>query len=409
MKFGIVPQLIALATCILITLSCSENATDTAIENTPVKEEKIDSFAVDFPELHDSTRKELRDTLYALFKTVVPFDRFNGMVLVAKNGKVVYERYLGTANESSGLKVSAETPMHVASISKVITAITVLRLVDQKKIALDVPVKNYLKDFPYPDVQVRHLLNHRSGLPNYAYFPDSLLPQKNMLSTQGVLRLLKKHNYPTYFPPGTHFSYCNTNYALLALIVEKVTNTSFPKYVKKTLFEPLKMTHSFIASDTLLPKNAARSYDSKREFQEYNTLDAVYGDKNLYTTVRDLLLLDKALYSDNFLSKATKKEMMRGYSYEKPGKSNYGLGFRLREEKGKSTFVFHTGWWHGNTGCYAHLVEDNVCMIIISNHYTKSVFGINQLSNLFGDYPYAPLIDPKENFITMDDAIQQMK
>jgi CubicO group peptidase (beta-lactamase class C family) len=256
---------------------------------------------------------------------------------------------------------------------------------------------------------VRHLLNHRSGIPNYAYFPDSLLPKKNMLSTKGVLRLLKKYNYPLYFPPGTHFSYCNSNYALLALIVEEVTKTPFPKFVKKELFDPLKMTHSFIATDTALPKNVALSYNSKKEFQEYNNLDAVYGDKNLYTTARDLFLLDKALYSDNFLSAKMKKEMMRGYSYEKPGKSNYGLGFRLREEKGKSTFVFHTGWWHGNTGCYAHLVEDNACMVIISNHYTKSVFGINQLSNLFGDYPYAPLIDSKENFVSMDEAIERLK
>lgn len=390
-----------------IATSCSGE------KNTPnIKAEKtktIDSFAYQFPNISDSAANELRDSLYHHFKAVVPFENFNGMVLVAKNGKIVYERYLGTANEKTGLKISKETPIHVASISKVITAVTVLRLVDKKLIELDVPVQKYLKDFPYPEVQVRHLLNHRSGLPNYAYFPDSLLPTKNMLSTQGVLRLLKKYKYPLYFPAGSHFSYCNTNFALLALIVEKVTKTSFPKYVKKELFDPLKMTHSFIASDTLLPKGTALSYNSRKEFQGYSTLDAVYGDKNLYTTARDLFLLDKALYSDNFLSAKMKKEMMRGYSYEKPGKSNYGLGFRLREEKGKSTFVFHTGWWHGNTGCYAHLVEDNACMIIISNHYTKSVFGINQLSNLFGDYPYAPLIDSKENFVSMEDAIERLK
>ncbi len=390
-----------------LSISCENNKAKT--DNAPKKVEVVDSFAHKFPSISDSTTKELRDSLYALFKTVVPFENFNGMVLVAKNGKIVYERYLGKANEKTGLNISKETPIHVASISKVITAVTVLRLVDQKLIELDVPVTKYLKDFPYKDVKVRHLLNHRSGIPNYAYFPDSLLPSKNMLSTQGVLRLLKKYNYPQYFPSGTHFSYCNSNYALLALIVEKVTKTPFPKYVKQTLFDPLKMTHSFIASDTILPKNAALSYNSKKEFQEYNTLDAVYGDKNLYTTARDLFLLDKALYSDNFLSEKVKKEMMRGYSYEKAGKSNYGLGFRLREEKGKSTFIFHTGWWHGNTGCYAHMVEDNACMIIISNHYTKSVFGINQLSNLFGDYPYAPLIDSKENFVSMEDAIERLK
>lgn len=398
---------IALLSILIAALSCSGEQTVQA-ENTKT-EVKKDSLAVEFPELKDSIRESLRDTLYTLFRELTPSREFNGMILVAKNGKIIYERYLGTANEKSGMKISKETPMHVASISKVITAITVLRLVDQKKIKLDVPVTDYLKDFPYPEVEVRHLLNHRSGIPNYAYFPDSLLPKKNMLSNKGVLRLLKKYNYPLYFEPGKHFSYCNSNYALLALIVEQVTDQSFPKHVKETIFDPLKMTHSFIAKDTLLPKNCALSYNSKGEFQGYNTLDGVYGDKNLYTTSRDLFLLDKALYSDNFLSKKVKKQMMQGYSYEKPGKSNYGLGFRLREEKGKSTFIFHTGWWHGNTGCYAHLVDDNTCMIILSNHYTKSVFGINRLSYLFGDYPYAPLIDSKENFVSMDEAITKLK
>lgn len=396
----------------LVTLafivSCNQNSTKTDKEIAAEKKE-VDSLAYAFPELSDSIKKELRDTLYQLTNELTPAPQFNGTILVAKNGKIIFERYLGIANEKTGLKISKETPLHVASISKVLTAITVLRLVDQKKIKLDVPVKWYLKDFPYPNVQVRHLLNHRSGIPNYAYFPDSLLPKKTMLSTQGVLRLLKKYNYPLYFEPGTHFSYCNSNFALLALIVEKVTGQSFPKYVKKEIFDPLKMTHSFIASDTVLPKNTALSYNSKGVFQGYNTLDAVYGDKNLYTTPRDMFLLDKALYSDHFLSKKIKDEMMHGYSYEKPGKSNYGLGFRLREEKGKSTFVFHTGWWHGNTGCYAHLVKDNVFMIIISNHYTRTVFSLNRLSFLFGDYPYAPLVDAKENFIQMNDAIEKLK
>jgi hypothetical protein len=112
-----------------------------------------------------------------------------------------------------------------------------------------------------------------------------------------------------------------------------------------------------------------------------------------------LYKLDKATYSNNFLSKKARKEIFKGYSYENPGKSNYGLGFRLREEKGKKTIFFHTVWWHGNTGCYATLRKDTVCMIVLSNQYTKKVFSINSLSLIFGDYCVSPLIDQKENFI----------
>jgi CubicO group peptidase (beta-lactamase class C family) len=219
---------------------------------------------------------------------------------------------------------------------------------------------------------------------------------------------LNQYKMPLYFPPNSQFSYCNTNYALLALIAERVTSKKFPRIAQETIFEPLGMTDSFINDGRQNSDTIARSYDSRNQLEPFTNLDGIYGDKNLYTTARDLLKLDKATYSSDFLSSSIRKEIFRGYSYERKGKSNYGLGFRMREDKGKSTLFFHTGWWHGNTGCYASMRQDTICMIIISNHYTKKVFGINRLSTLFGNYPYEPLIDAKENFIKPIDAKSQM-
>ena len=176
------------------------------------------------------------------------------------------------------------------------------------------------------------------------------------------------------------------------------------------------MTDSFINDGSKNSDSLAQSYDSRNRVEPFTNLDGVYGDKNLYTTARDLLKLDMATYSNVFLSDSIKKEIFRGYSYERKGKSNYGLGYRMREDKGKSTLFFHTGWWHGNTGCYASLRQDTICMVIISNHYTRKVFAINRLSTLFGNYPYEPLIDTKENFIRpnaaklhMNQAIRRKK
>jgi CubicO group peptidase (beta-lactamase class C family) len=341
---------------------------------------------------------------------------FNGMFLVAKNGEIVYERYKGMANHQFNQRVDKHTPLHVASISKVVTALVICKLVDSNQVVLDKDIRSYLPEIMYKGITVRMLLNHRSGIPYYGYFPYSIWPATKTLTNQKIVQLLNAYKMPLYFPPNSQFSYCNTNYVLLALIAERITHKKFPRLAKELVFDPLEMTDSFINDGSKNSDTLSRSYDSRNSLEPFTNLDGVYGDKNLYTTARDLLKLDKGTYSSRFLSDKIKKEIFKGYSYEHKGKSNYGLGFRMREDKGKSTLFFHTGWWHGNTGCYASLRQDTICMIILSNHYTKKVFAINRLSTLFGDYPYEPLIDTKENFIRpeaaklqMDEAIRKKK
>lgn len=329
---------------------------------------------------------------------------FNGMFLVAKNGEIIYERYKGMANQQFKQRVDKHTPLHVASISKVVTAIVICKLADSQQIILDKDIRSYLPEIMYDGITVRMLLNHRSGIPYYGYFPYSIWPANKTLTNQKIVQLLNTYKMPLYFPPNSQFSYCNTNYALLALIAERITRKKFPDLAKELVFEPLKMTDSFINDGSKNSDSLAQSYDSRNRVEPFTNLDGVYGDKNLYTTARDLLKLDMATYSNVFLSDSIKKEIFRGYSYERKGKSNYGLGYRMREDKGKSTLFFHTGWWHGNTGCYASLRQDTICMVIISNHYTRKVFAINRLSTLFGNYPYEPLIDTKENFIRPNTA-----
>ncbi len=325
---------------------------------------------------------------------------FNGMFLIAKNGHIVFERYKGVANKKYKTEIDKYTPLHVASISKVITALIVCKLVDSNEIKLDKDIRSYLPEIMYSGITVRMLLNHRSGLPYYGYFPYKVWPATKNLTNDKIIQLMNNYNLGLYFPANSQFSYCNTNYALLALIAERVTKKPFPKVAEELVFKPLNMKNSFINDGSLNTDSISRSYDSRNRLEPFTNLDCIYGDKNLYTTARDLLQLDKATYSNSFLSKEIKAEIFKGYSYERKGKSNYGLGYRMREDSGKSTLFFHTGWWHGNTGCYASLREDTICMIIISNHYTKKVFSINRLSSIFGNYPYEPLIDMEENYVS---------
>ena len=351
------------------------------------KETKI-SYQSHFSTPSKSYIKDKNQKIHFFYDHFIGGERFNGMFLVAKNGVILYEKYNGFSNIADSCSISNSTPLHLASISKVATAIAILRLVDRKLLMLDEDVRNFLPELPYEGISVRMLLNHRSGIPYYGYFTYETWPMGKMLRNRDVLLLLKKHKFPLNFKPNNHFAYCNTNYALLALIIEKITKKRFPIAMQELIFKPLKMTNTFIMDHTREKDSVSQSYSSGMTRQAFDYLDDVYGDKNMYSTVRDLLKMDLGTYSDNFLSKASKKEMYRGYSYENSGKKNYGLGMRIVELEGKDPYFFHSGWWHGNKGCYASLRADSVCIIALTNTNSQCVYSINRLSTSFGNYPF---------------------
>jgi CubicO group peptidase (beta-lactamase class C family) len=194
------------------------------------------SFLPKFPEPSKSYVRAHQKDIDKFFKEVMGGRYFNGQFLVAKNGQVIYFKAQGYANFRKRWKISPKTPLHVASVSKVATALAILRLVDQKKILLDGDVRRYLPDLPYEGITVRMLLNHRSGIQYYGYFTYYTWHLGKTLYNKDILDLLKEHKFRLNFPPGKKFSYCNTNYALLALIVEKVTRKPFPIENEKHLY-----------------------------------------------------------------------------------------------------------------------------------------------------------------------------
>jgi len=349
---------------------------------------KRDVYTPIFNGLSTNYISNKRKQIYPFYNQILGKDRFNGMFLVAKNGKIIFEKVNGYLDFAKEKKLKINTPIHLASISKSVTALAIMRLFDKNKIALEDDVRKYLPIFPYKSVTIRMLLTHRSGVPYYGYFADKIWDHSKKMTNQDVLLLLNKQFFPLNFPSGTHFAYCNTNYALLALIVEKITGLKFPKAMKKLVFDPLKMYNSFIIDTPDEINTISPSYNSRFQIQEVDFLDGIYGDKNMYSTARDLLKMDIATYSTNFLSKKSREEIYKGYSYENTGTRNYGLGMRMVEVPNKKPYFFHTGWWHGNTGCYATLRRDTVCIIALSNAYTRSVYQVHRLTEMFEGYPF---------------------
>ncbi len=311
-------------------------------------------------------------------------------LLVAKNGQIIYERYQGVADKNEGTKITQDTPLHIASVSKVFTATAVLLLVDKGKIELDQKVNTILPEFPYPDISVRNLLSHRSGLRNYAYFIEDkgVWDLRQTITNQDILNLFTEKDIKCDCPADTRFCYCNTNYAMLALIIEKATGMKYPEAMKTMIFDPLEMHDTYVFDYNKDRQTAVPSYKGNMMEIGLDHLDAVYGDKNIYSTPRDILKFDLARTAPTFLNKKLREEMYKGYSYEHKGEKNYGLGMRMYEWEGGQKFYFHNGWWHGSTSSYISLVKDHVTIIALSNKFTRNTYAVRKLAPLFGDYPF---------------------
>ncbi len=328
---------------------------------------------------------QLKENCTAWYDSILKNSGFNGAVLVAKKGTIVFEKYQGLAHLEGEDKINEQTSFHIASVSKTFTAMAVLKLFEEKKLSIDDEFSKYFPTFNYPGVTIRTLLSHRSGLPNYVYFIDEIGWDKNVfVKNQDVFNILvdRKNELKNITPPNRHFSYCNTNYALLALLIEKLSNSTYPQFIKKYIFDPLQMTHSFVYTQ-LDSSRITPSYDWRGQPIPFNQLDMVYGDKNIYSTVEDLLKWDRLLSTNLFLSTSSLKEAYTPYSNEKAGIKNYGLGWRMNiYPDGKKT-IFHNGWWHGNNASFIRLIDEDATIIVLGNRYNRGIYKSKLLIKLF--------------------------
>jgi CubicO group peptidase (beta-lactamase class C family) len=303
---------------------------------------------------------------------------FNGSVLVASKGKILYERYFGMADLAANRKITPESPTQLASTSKPFTAGAICLLKDRGLLRFDDLVNKYITNFPYPNITIRNLLSHRSGLPDYLHFgiPLRTPGMPKLMSNDELLDILAAKVPKLNFTPDTRFTYCNTNYAVLASIVEKISGISFPLFMKKMLFEPLGMKNTSIYGiNEQHPSNYCKNYKGSAWTEQKDMEhDGIYGDKGCYSTVRDMYKWDQALYSSTFLKKTTLQEAYAPYSMEKPGVKNYGLGWRMLLYPDGQKIIFHNGYWHGNNTDFYRFIDENFTIIVLGNKYNKQIY-----------------------------------
>jgi CubicO group peptidase (beta-lactamase class C family) len=364
---------------IALLVSCKHSATTD--KHTTVSE--AGSFK--YRQLSPEEKAQYATAVKRMYDSMLGKRGFNGSILVAKNGEVLFEDYQGFANLRTKDSITPTTPFHLASTSKTFTGMAIMKLHEEKKLNLDDSLQVFFPQFPYPGISVRMLLSHRSGLPNYVYFMPADPEWKHKLATNNdMLQFMIDKKPALYSYPNRGFHYCNTNYALLALIVEKVSGQSFPEYLSNTIFSPLGMKHTFVFSI----KDSANyhpSYQYNNRPFNLEPMDCVYGDKNVYSTARDMLLWDKAIYSNRIVSQATYEEATQPNSNERPSMHNYGLGWRLMIMPNSTKIVYHNGWWHGNNTCFTRLVADTATIIILGNKFNKGIYAGMKIGTIFNN------------------------
>ncbi|WP_336516554.1 serine hydrolase domain-containing protein [Pollutibacter soli] len=324
----------------------------------------------------------------SLLNSLYSQGKLNGNVLVAEKGKVIYSHSFGFANETTKVELNEKSIFNLASVSKQFTAMAIMMLKEKGKLNLDDEIKKYIPELTiYSGVTIRHLLNHTSGLPDYAKLLDSLWDKTKIANNNDVVTLLAKHKPTALFKPNTQYKYSNTGYAILALIIENVTGTSYSDYMNKTIFRPLKMRSTFVYTPRLTPRdinNFATGYmldslnklvlpDSINETKFVFYSDGIVGQGRIHSSTLDLLKWDRALYTNKLLSKEGMEEIFEVATLEDKSKTKYGFGWYVEESADYGKITNHSGSWPGYVNFIERHVRNDKTIVILQNHVNPSM------------------------------------
>lgn len=332
-----------------------------------------DDFIIDLDSFRIRAKSHWIDSI---FKNLDRRAGFNGVVLYSEKGRVVYKKGFGMADFRDKERITTNTPFQLASVSKSITAAAIMILKDNGKLGFNDTITKYIPDFPYKGITIKHLLTHRSGLSRYMSLAHKKWKNKRKpLTNKKMIDLFIKYEPKPYFKPDEGFHYCNTNYAVLAYLVEVITQMPFGKFVKMEIFRPLQMENSFVYSmndDSIVPsyidKGATgyryQGWRLRRVRNDY--LNGIVGDKGIYSTVEDLYKFDEALYSQTFISDSTLHEAFTPGSPDYwRRRDNYGYGWRIKTSM--DSCVYHYGWWKGFRSFFIRDMKKEKTIIVLSN------------------------------------------
>ena len=310
--------------------------------------------------------KKLDSVLSLLNKT----DRFNGTVLYAEKGKVLYKKAFGVTDFRSNEPLTTQSAFNLASVTKQFICMGIMILKEKGLLQYDDDCNKYIPGLPYEGISIRNLMTHTSGIPEYFDVFQRYKTALDTLTNEKLLLLYERVNPPLDFSTGTKWQYCNTNYLLLVGIIERVSKQPIEVFIQKNICAVLGLKDTYVYHVLMpsVPANHVYGFEAtgeKRKLNDLVSVDGVVGDGNIYSSVEDLYKWDQSLYTEKLVKKATMAEALQPVQLKDGTTYPYGFGWFI--EKDKDQQYFHTGGWAGFINLIYRDVKNNRSIISLSS------------------------------------------
>ena len=340
-------------------------------------------------QLRAPNSKSFQSAVDSYIQPFVEIKGFSGVVFVARRGEILVRKGYGMANYELGLPNTPQTKFHIASISKDFTAAAIMLLEERGSLSVNDTLDKYIPDYPKGNlIKIHDLLIHTSGIPNVNSLPDYDTKSRLHLSLNDVIDMFKLSTLES--PPGQRYSYSNSNYNLLAFIIEKVSGVSYGEFLKANIFDPLGMNDTaHDGNPNALIPNRASGYVpvgiGDLENAPFIDWSIKTGNGSLYSTVDDLYKWDRALYTEKLFKRTT---LERIFTEQIPG---VGYGWSI-SQRGSRKLMSSSGRSPGFQGEIQRYVGDDVCLIVLSNNYSGAAsFLIDGVAAILFGASYATL------------------
>jgi N-acyl-D-aspartate/D-glutamate deacylase/CubicO group peptidase (beta-lactamase class C family) len=310
--------------------------------------------------------KQLDSLLNLLNKT----DRFNGTVLYAEKGKVLYKKAFGVTDYRSNQPLTTQSAFNLASVTKQFISMGIMMLKEKGLLQYDDDCKKYIPGLPYDGISIRNLMTHTSGITEYFDVFQRYKMPLDTLTNEKMISLYAAVKPPLDFATGTKWNYCNTNYLVLVSIIERISNQPIDLFIKKNITAPLGLKDTYVYQILMptIPANHVYGFEQvgdKRKLNDLTPFDGVVGDGNIYSSVEDLYKWEQSLNTEKLVKKATMAEALQPVKLKDGTTYPYGFGWGI--EQGKEQQYSHTGGWVGFVNLIYRDVKNNRTAILLSS------------------------------------------
>jgi len=364
-------------------------------------------FDLEFTPLHARQKENVEKELEAYIHAYMELNQFSGSILISQKGQVIMKKGFGMANYEYDTPNRSITKFRIASLTKQFTAMAIMLLEEKGLLSIDDYLSKYIPDYQNGhNIKILHLLTHTSGIPDHTEFED--FNQERRVFHYEIDQTIETFKQKSLeFSPGEKFKYSNSGYILLGYIIEKVTQMTYEDFIVRNIFSPLKMNHSGFENMDKVIKDRAYGHHMKDDeiiHAKFRDISNAHASGALYSTVEDLYLWDRALYTDKLIGYESLKRMFTPFT------DHYGYGWGIVDVFNRK-MVGHNGETEGFRTNMTRFPNEDVCIIVLSNfeHAPIGKMSIDMAAILFGEKYTIPKvrqrveIDPR----ILDDYVGQ--